>query len=83
MVKLRDLTTGKVQLVVGRGAKKNTGHDDEANVSDRREEDEDDEAARKNRLGLNKKSADDDDDDEDPRGGDLDSGDDDIQKGEN
>ncbi|KAG6418989.1 hypothetical protein SASPL_121197 [Salvia splendens] len=64
----------------GRGRKKTTGDDDEANVSDRGDEDEDEESARKNRLGLNKKSGD--DDEEGPRGGDLDFDDDDIEKGD-
>ncbi|KAL6992879.1 Transcription initiation factor IIF subunit alpha, variant 2 [Sarracenia purpurea var. burkii] len=65
----------------GKGRKKISGDDEEANVSDRGEEDEDEEVARKNRLGLNKRSGDD-DDEEGPRGGDLDLDDDDIEKGD-
>lgn len=65
----------------GRGRKKTTGEDGEANDSDRGDEDEEEETARKNRLGLNKKAGD--DDEEGLRGGDLDFDDDDIEKGEN
>ncbi|KAL8469108.1 hypothetical protein ACS0TY_032083 [Phlomoides rotata] len=64
----------------GRGRKKTTGEDDEANDSDRGDEDEEEETARKSRLGLNKKAGD--DDEEGLRGGDLDFDDDDIEKGD-
>lgn len=71
----------KDAATAGRGHKKASVDDDDANASDRGEEDEEEEEARKNRLGLNKRNADD-DDGEGPRGGDHDFEDDDIEKGD-